>query len=100
MSGESSLSRNYQVGYQLGSGKTLDYALDHLNGVSEGIHTIRLVYQKAQELNIDMPLLHAIHKIIYAHHPAKITLMEGLTHHQNDLDVEFNLDQENREYHQ
>ena len=85
----SPLSRNYQVGHQIGSGKNLDYALDHLNGVSEGIKSIALVHQKAHELDIAMPLLNAIYNIIYNQQSAKTTLMQGLTHHQNDRDVEF-----------
>lgn len=85
----SPLSRNYNVGYQIGSGKALDYALEHINGVSEGIGSIALVYQKAEELNIAMPLLRAVYRIIYQNQPARSTLIDGLTHHQNDLDVEF-----------
>ena len=85
----SPLSRNYNVGYQLGSGKPLDYALDHINGVSEGISSIKLVYQKARAHNINMPLLTAVYQIIYQNQPTRTTLINGLTHHQNDLDVEF-----------
>ena len=46
----SSLSRNYQVGFQLGQGKSLEEAVESLGQTAEGINTIKLVADKAAEL--------------------------------------------------
>lgn len=61
----SDLSRNYRVGFALGSGKSLDAALAEVGQVAEGVNTLQIVKQKADELNVYMPLVSALHAILF-----------------------------------
>lgn len=84
----SSLSRNFRVGYALGQGKTLKEAEESLGQVAEGINTLCQVHQKAEELDVYMPLADGLHKIIFAgydvHQLVKSMMMKELR-----TDVEF-----------
>ena len=86
----SSLSRNYQVGFQLGQGKSLEEAVEALGQTAEGINTILLVADKAAELDVYMPLATALYQVVYHQQPLEIViqqLMSGEYKH----DVEFQL---------
>lgn len=84
----SPLSRNYRVGYALAQGKDLDDIVADLGEVAEGVNTTRLVCQKAQELDIDMPLAGGLYKIIYQQVPVKTVISQLMQRDQNS-DVEF-----------
>ena len=58
-------SRNYRFGQKLAEGQSVDEINKHLGGVAEGVHTTKLVYAKAQQLSVSMPLLEALHSIIF-----------------------------------
>ncbi len=60
----SPLSRNYQVGYALGKGQPLDQIIAELGQVAEGINTLRLLKQQADELGVRMPLVSGLHEIV------------------------------------
>lgn len=84
----SKLSRNYRVGYYIGQGLTLKQAIKKIGETAEGINTLRMVHDKAEELGIYMPLVKGLYAIIYEDMPIEIIskkLMSG------DLaqDVEF-----------
>ena len=61
----SPLSRNYRVGYAIGKGKTLQQAVAELGEVAEGVNTIRLVKEKAEELDVYMPLVNCMYDILF-----------------------------------
>lgn len=61
----SPLSRNYRVGYAIGSGKSLDDSVDELGEVAEGVNTLRYVREKAVELDIYMPLVMGAYEILF-----------------------------------
>lgn len=61
----SDLSRNYQVGYRLAKGETIDQILATLDYVSEGVPTTRSVYQMSRDQAIEMPIAHAVYHILY-----------------------------------
>ncbi|WP_226665030.1 NAD(P)H-dependent glycerol-3-phosphate dehydrogenase [Microbulbifer aggregans] len=61
----SDLSRNYRVGYLVGKGKKLDEAITEIGQVAEGVNTVRLIKAKADELEVYMPLVSAIHAILF-----------------------------------
>lgn len=61
----SKLSRNYRVGYYIGGGQSLKQAIKNIGETAEGINTLRMVYEKAQELGIYMPLVNGLYAIIY-----------------------------------
>lgn len=53
----SPLSRNYQVGFGLGQGKTLDEILAELKVVAEGVKTTHAVSQLSDRLQLDTPIV-------------------------------------------
>ncbi|MCP4466469.1 MAG: NAD(P)H-dependent glycerol-3-phosphate dehydrogenase [Halieaceae bacterium] len=61
----SPLSRNYRVGFQLGEGKDLDQIVAELGQVAEGVNTLKLIKQQADELGIYMPLVSGLYDVIY-----------------------------------
>lgn len=60
----SRLSRNYQVGLALAGGKSLDEALAALGHVAEGVHTARLIRQRAAALGVEMPISNAVNDVL------------------------------------
>lgn len=58
-------SRNRYVGEKLGQGEKIAEILSKMVMVAEGVPTVKAVYKKAKELNISMPIVEAIYKIIY-----------------------------------
>lgn len=60
----SPLSRNYQVGYQLAQGKTLDEVLAQLQGTAEGINTAHVLIQLAEQRQISVPIAQQVHRLL------------------------------------
>ncbi|MFA0888384.1 MAG: NAD(P)H-dependent glycerol-3-phosphate dehydrogenase [Synergistales bacterium] len=58
-------SRNFRLGLALGEGLSLDAALENLGQVAEGATTVKAVVALARELNVDLPLAEAIHRVLY-----------------------------------
>ncbi len=84
----SPLSRNYRVGYELGKGKDLDCIITELGQVAEGVNTLELVKQRADELDVYMPLVSGMYEIIFN----KRTVAEvvgSLMQAEQNTDVEF-----------
>jgi glycerol-3-phosphate dehydrogenase (NAD(P)+) len=52
----SPLSRNYQVGYGLAQGKTLERVLADLQGTAEGVNTTKVLVEIANQNQIYMPI--------------------------------------------
>lgn len=52
----SALSRNYQVGYGLAQGKSLDQILQTLQGTAEGVNTANVLIRIAERENIAVPI--------------------------------------------
>tara|TARA_R110000868_G_scaffold301794_1_gene562283 strand:+ start:5302 stop:6324 length:1023 start_codon:yes stop_codon:yes gene_type:complete len=61
----SAKSRNYQVGFALGEGLSLEDAVERLGEVAEGVHTIKVLKAKAEELDVYMPLVAGLHAIVF-----------------------------------
>ena len=61
----SAKSRNYQVGFALGQGLSLEEAVTRLGEVAEGVNTLKVLKAKAQELNVYMPLVAGLHAILF-----------------------------------
>ena len=58
-------SRNYQVGFALGQGLSLEEAVTRLGEVAEGVNTLKVLKVKAQELNVYMPLVAGLHAVLF-----------------------------------
>lgn len=61
---DSPLSRNYQVGYGLSQGKTLQDILDNLEGTAEGVNTANVMIQLAKQEKISIPICYEVHKLL------------------------------------
>lgn len=86
----SPLSRNYRLGYALGEGKKLEDILKEIGQVVEGVNTVKLVQQKAQQENVYMPLVNGIAAILSGKmsvEEVSAALMQG----EQNTDVEFML---------
>ena len=84
----SGLSRNYQLGSNLGQGMSLQEAKDKVGQVAEGIRTLDVIKEESKDLGINMPLVDSLHNIIYQKHPPK-TLIDDLVNNPHEVDVEF-----------
>lgn len=61
----SPLSRNYRVGQAIGQGFSLKQAVKQLGEVAEGVNTLHMVYEKANEMQVEMPLVQGLHAILF-----------------------------------
>ncbi len=84
----SPLSRNYRIGEALGAGKSLEQAVKEVGQTAEGINTLKLVKEKADELNVYMPLVSALYKVIYEHESIE-NIVSSLMLSEQALDVEY-----------
>ncbi|MBD1880464.1 MULTISPECIES: NAD(P)H-dependent glycerol-3-phosphate dehydrogenase [unclassified Coleofasciculus] len=60
----SSLSRNYQVGYRLAQGKTLSEVLTELEGTAEGVNTASVLIQRADREEISVPISYQVYRLL------------------------------------
>lgn len=58
-------SRNYRVGHALGRGLTLDEAVAQIGETAEGVNTLRVLKEKADELGVYMPLVNGLYAILF-----------------------------------
>jgi len=59
------LSRNRQVGLKLGQGKTLEEILTEMHMVAEGVKTTKSVWNLAQKVGVEMPILEQVYQVLY-----------------------------------
>lgn len=84
----SPLSRNYRVGFMLGQGKKLDEAVAALGQTAEGVNTIKLVAEKAKELDVYMPIATGLYHVIFKG-KTLVEIAQGLMQGEHNHDVEF-----------
>ncbi|HMY28593.1 MAG TPA: glycerol-3-phosphate dehydrogenase, partial [Agitococcus sp.] len=84
----SPLSRNYQVGFALGSGKKLNDIIADLEQTAEGINTIKQVKQQADKLGVYMPIVSGLYEVIYNEKPIAEVAAKMMNSGQRS-DVEF-----------
>ncbi|MBV6627023.1 MAG: NAD(P)H-dependent glycerol-3-phosphate dehydrogenase [Rivularia sp. (in: Bacteria)] len=83
----SPLSRNYQVGYQLGQGKTLAEILSQLQETAEGVNTAEVLVQRAKQQNISMPITQEVYRLLEAEVTPRQALMDLM---KRDIKPEYN----------
>jgi len=84
----SPLSRNYQIGFALGKGKTLEQATKELGQTAEGINTVVQVRARAEELDVYMPITCALYDVIFEGAPP-LSIAVSLMKNGHRSDVEF-----------
>jgi glycerol-3-phosphate dehydrogenase (NAD(P)+) len=58
-------SRNRFVGERIGKGETLESILDNMVMVAEGVRTTRAAVALASRLDVELPIIENIHKVLY-----------------------------------
>ena len=84
----SPLSRNYQVGIALGTGRPLDDILAGMDQVAEGINTLGQLKKEADRRGVHMPLVNGLYGILYEHRPVA-EVFDDMIHTEQAQDVEF-----------
>ena len=84
----SALSRNYRIGFALGQGKSTKEAVAEVGQVAEGVNTVKLVVEKAEELGVYMPLASGLYQVIYKGQSIG-NIISSLMMSERNLDVEF-----------
>ena len=84
----SNLSRNYQLGFNIGTGMTLLEAKNKVGQVAEGVRTLEIVRNESSRLNIKMPLVESMYNIIYKEASPE-SIIDDLLNNPHEVDVEF-----------
>ena len=84
----SNLSRNFQLGMNLGNGLNLDEAKLKVGQVAEGIRTLEVIKEESANLNISMPLVDSLYNIVFNKASSK-TFIDDLVNNPHEVDVEF-----------
>ncbi|MBW7933876.1 MAG: NAD(P)-dependent glycerol-3-phosphate dehydrogenase [Gemmatimonadaceae bacterium] len=71
-----SLSRNRQVGLEIGRGATLSEVLSGRETVAEGVITTESARELAQDRGVDMPIVAAVHRVLFEQQPARQAMVE------------------------
>ncbi len=61
---DSPLSRNYQVGFGLAQGRTLEDILEHLEGTAEGVNTTQVLVRLARKEQIHVPISAQVYRLL------------------------------------
>jgi glycerol-3-phosphate dehydrogenase (NAD(P)+) len=83
------LSRNHTVGKKIGQGMKLNDVLADMRMVAEGVKTARSVYALSLQLGVEMPICHAIYRILHEDLAPKDALYQLMT---RDLKSELDED--------
>jgi glycerol-3-phosphate dehydrogenase (NAD(P)+) len=70
------LSRNRAVGEAIGRGQTVAQACQSVGQVAEGVHTARAAYALAQKLNVEAPIIQAVHRVLFEQVPVHQALAD------------------------
>lgn len=70
------LSRNRQVGMELGKGRTLAEILGEMNMVAEGVKTAQSVHGLAKKIGVEMPICEKVYEVLYEDKKAHEALQE------------------------
>ena len=73
------LSRNRQLGLEIGQGKRLDESLAARETVAEGVYTTQSAHALAEREEIDMPIVTAVYRILFEGHDPRRAIGELMT---------------------
>mgnify|MGYP000002596390 FL=1 len=84
----SPLSRNYQLGLKISRGISVDEAIGELGQLAEGVNTLQLVHSKKNDMNVYMPLVDGLHRVLFEGDEIW-SVVRGLMEAPEGPDVEF-----------
>ncbi len=73
------LSRNYQVGFRLGRGESLEDILEDLRQVAEGVKTAKVVKKLAEKFKVELPICEEVYRVLYKKESPKVCLKRLLS---------------------
>ena len=73
------LSRNRALGIDLGTGKSLEQALEGKDSVAEGVLNTISAHALAEREGVDMPIVTAVHRILFEAQPARLAIAKLMT---------------------
>ncbi|KAI9024697.1 6-phosphogluconate dehydrogenase [Hyaloraphidium curvatum] len=65
LTASSTASRNFTVGFRMGKGEKLDDILNSLGSTAEGIATTEAAFKLVNELQVDAPIIRAMHAVLF-----------------------------------
>lgn len=73
------LSRNRTVGFEMGRGRKLDEVLAGLGHVAEGVRTAKSAHQLAQKLDVELPIINEVYRVLFEGKSPKQAVHDVLT---------------------
>ena len=70
----SNLSRNYQVGYAIAQGRSLEEAISSIKGTAEGVNTANVLIEISDQEKISVPVSRYVYRLLQG----KITLQQAV----------------------
>ncbi len=64
-------SRNRRMGLAIGKGQSIAQAQEEIQQVVEGVQTAKLIYALANKLQVEMPIVEQVYKVLYQNLPPK-----------------------------
>lgn len=84
----SPLSRNYQIGMRIGQGMSIEQAVKDLGQTAEGVNTTAVIYHRAKDLGINMPLCQGLYEVLHQQRSVK-EVVASLMDRDQTQDVEY-----------
>ena len=84
----SSLSRNFQVGFQLAQGKSLDEILANTDEIAEGINTVRIAKKCADYYKVRAPITNTLYQVLFEDLTVK-QAVQYLMRYPLNVDIDF-----------
>ncbi|MDP2400510.1 MAG: NAD(P)H-dependent glycerol-3-phosphate dehydrogenase [Candidatus Cloacimonadaceae bacterium] len=72
-------SRNRFVGFEIGKGRKLGEIIASMSMVAEGVATTRSVWQSAQKLGVEMPIVDQVYAVLYEDKDPKTAITDLMT---------------------
>lgn len=84
----STLSRNFQVGYKLAQGMTLIEILKSMNEIAEGINAVRIIKKCADHYELRAPITSTLYKVLFEDLTVKQAI-SYLMRYPLNVDIDF-----------
>lgn len=85
----STLSRNHQLGFELGRGRKWADIEGTLPGVAEGAYTVDAALEMASKLRVEMPIAREVHNVLFEGKSVQRALIDLLAREQKDELADF-----------
>ncbi len=84
----STLSRNFQVGYKLAQGMTLKEILESMDEIAEGVNAVQIVKKCADYYNLRAPITSTLYKVLFEDLTVKQAI-SYLMRYPLNVDIDF-----------